>query len=119
MGIGICLSFLEELTAPNIIRIVFKAFAVVPFIMMMYQDTAWHRQLFMWFFYLCMPAMFITNLVWYQNILADNVAYAGAICWFSQKGANEAGEGDSHHKNHGEEGECNYDNENDQAECEA
>lgn len=51
-----------------------------------------------------MPAMFITNLVMYQNILADNVAYAGTICWLSQKGAQNAGaENDKAKK----EDECN------------
>ena len=51
-----------------------------------------------------MPGMFITNLIMYQNILADNVAYAGTICWLSQKGA---GDSDDKNKKEREESECN------------
>ena len=104
IGFGLLLGFLEELSKPNIVRMGFKLAAVVPFIMMMVKDCAWHRQLFLYLFCMCMPAIFITNLVMYQNILADNVAYAGTICWLSQKGAQNAGaENDKAKK----EDECN------------
>ena len=36
-------------------------------------------------FCLGIPAIFITNLLMYQNILADNVAFAGEVCWMSKK----------------------------------
>ena len=52
----------------------------------------------------------------YQNILADNVAYAGTICWLSQKGA---GDSDDKNKKEREESECNQKDDDDRAECEA
>ena len=116
IGVGIILSLIEELSAPNIVRIVLKALAIVPWIMMQCHDTAFNRQLFLWFFCLGIPGMFITNLIMYQNILADNVAYAGLVCWLSQKGA---GDSDDKNKKEREESECNQKDDDERAECEA
>ena len=116
IGFGLLLGFLEELSKPNIVRMGFKLAAVVPFIMMMVKDCAWHRQLFLYLFCLCMPAIFITNLVMYQNILADNVSFAGEMCWFSKKWV--ATVGGTKEENEAQE-ECNQADEEDQEDCEA
>ena len=98
------------------LRMGFKLAAVVPFIMMMVKDCAWHRQLMLYLFCLMMPAIFITNLVMYQNILADNTAFAGELCWMSKKWV--ATFGGTKEENEAQE-ECNEADEEEQADCEA
>ena len=116
IGIGLCLGFIEEYSKPNMVRMGFKLAAVIPFIMMLVKDCAWHRQLFLYLFCLCMPGIFITNLIAYQNILADNVAFAGEVCWFSKKWV--ANVGGTKEENEAQQ-ECNEADEEDAEECEA
>lgn len=110
------MSFIEEYSAPNMIRMAFKLGTVVPFVMMCIKDSAWHRQLMLYLFCMCVPAIFITNLVMYQNILADNVSFAGELCWMSKKWV--ATFGGSKEENEAQE-ECNEADEEEQADCEA
>jgi len=53
--------------------------------MMVASDCAWHRQLFLFAFSVCMPLIAVVNLVSYQNILVDNVSFASELCWLSKK----------------------------------
>ena len=85
IGIGMCIGLLEEYAAPNYIRMALKIAALVPFFMMLYKDCAFHRQLYLYLFCLTVPAIAIVNLVAYQNILVNNVAFAAQFCWLSQK----------------------------------
>lgn len=65
IGTGLCIGMLEELSAPNFIRIGLKAAVIVPFILMLYKDCAFHRQLFFYLFCLMMPAIALVNLISY------------------------------------------------------
>ena len=116
IGVGLALTFIEELSHPNVIRFFLKLAVLIPFISAWVKDSAQNRRWMLYLFCLGIPAIFITNLLMYQNILADNVAFAGEVCWFSKKWV--ATFGGSKEENEAQE-ECNQADEEDQADCEA
>ena len=92
IGIGLCVGLLEEVRAPNTIRCLLKVAGLIPFFMMLIQDCAWHRQLFLFSFCVTMPLIALVNLIAYQNILVDNVSFASEVCWFSKAMTGETAE---------------------------
>ena len=84
IGIGLCVGLLEEIRAPNPVRAALKLAGLIPFIMMIVHDSAWHRQLFLFGFCVTMPLIALVNLIAYQNILVDNVSFASELCWMSK-----------------------------------
>ena len=90
IGVGLCLTLLEESKAPNMFRAGLKIAMLVPFFMMLYKDSAFNRQLLLYLFCLCTPLIAIVNLIAYQNILADNAVFANEVCWVSKMFAGEA-----------------------------
>ena len=68
----------------NFVRCMLKLAMMVPFVLMFWQDCAFHRQLCLYLFCLCVPIIFIVNFVSYQNILIDNALFADQACKFSK-----------------------------------
>ena len=62
---GLLLGLLEEFVAINFIRVMLKIAILVPFVMMYVKDNAFHRQLCLYLFCLCMPLIAIVNLIAY------------------------------------------------------
>ena len=116
ISVGIAIGLLEEYAAMNFIRCAIKIALLVPFVMMFVNDCAFHRQLCLYLFCLCVPLIFIVNTVAYQNILVDNVMFAEEFCGFSKWWV--ATFGGSKAENEAQE-ECNEADEEDQADCEA
>ena len=85
--IGLILGLVEEYVAPNPARGLIKLACILPFAVTYFpaQDTADTRKVCLYTFCLAMPIIAIINLVTYQNILIDNVAFAKELCWFNKK----------------------------------
>lgn len=93
--IGLVLGLVQEYFHLNLVRACLKGAMVVPFVLMIVHDCALHRQLCLYLFCLCIPIIAIINIVAYQNIMVNNVAFAEEICsvsrtWFGLFGGAEA-----------------------------
>ena len=114
--VGVILGLLEEYAAFNLFRFICKVAVVVPFAMMLFQDTAFNRLLALLMFCICIPLIFVINFLAYQNVLVDNVMFAEEICGFSKFWIKTFG--GSKEENEAQQ-ECNEADEEDQAACEA
>ena len=84
MTAGVILGLLEEYAAFNLFRFCCKIAVVVPFVMMLFQDTAFNRLLALLMFCVCVPLIFVINFLAYGNILVDNVMFAEEFCGVSK-----------------------------------
>ena len=116
IGLGLTLSFISELQKPNPLRALLKLAGVIPFFLQLVQDCAWYRQLYLFFFCLTQPLIAVVNMLWYQNILVDEVVFGEQICWLSKKWFSTMG-GDKEYQE--AEQECNDADEDEQNDCEA
>ena len=84
--------------------------------MMVFNDTAYSRQLYLFGFCVTQPLIAAVNLCYYQNILVDSVAFGDLFCWFSKKWISTMG-GDKEFEE--SQNECNDADEDEQQDCEA
>ena len=84
IGVGLILSLAAEYACPNLVRVLIKLAPVVAFVLMMLQDCASYRQLYLYTFSMAMPLIAAVNLIAYQNIIVDNVVFAEQFCGLSQ-----------------------------------
>ena len=68
----------------NVVRTILKVVGLAPFVWNQFDDTAYTRQLFLFAFTLTQPLIAAVNLVMYQNVLIDNVAFGDTLCWLSK-----------------------------------
>ena len=116
MTVGVILGLLEEYAAFNVLRFCAKVAVVVPFVIMIFQDTAFNRLLALLMFCIGVPLIFVINFLAYGNILVDNVMFAEEFCGASKLWVKTFG--GSKEENEAQE-ECNEADEEDQADCEA
>ena len=116
IGIGLLINLLAELSHGLAIRAILKVVALIPFLMMVFNDTAYSRQLYLFGFCVTQPLIAAVNLCYYQNILVDSVAFGDLFCWFSKKWISTMG-GDKEFEE--SQNECNDADEDEQQDCEA
>ena len=116
IGIGLLLNLLSEMSHGLALRAILKVIALAPFIWMCFDDSAYTRQLFLMLFSVTQPLIAAVNLVYYQNILVDSVAFGDVFCWFSKKWISTMG-GDKEFEE--SQNECAEADEDEQQDCEA
>ena len=116
IGIGLFLNLLSEMSHGNVVRTVLKVAGLAPFIWNLFDDTAYTRQLYLFAFCLTQPLIALVNMVMYQNVLIDSVAFGDIFCWFSKKWVVTMG-GDKEFEE--SQNECNDADEDEQQDCEA
>ena len=116
IGFGLILNLLSEASHGLALRAILKVLAIIPFVWMCFDDTAYMRQMYLFAFCVTQPLIAAVNICYYQNILVDSVAFGDLFCWFSKKWISTVG-GDKEFEE--SQNECNDADEDEQQDCEA